>query len=327
MGDLGVEIRRLRAAKDVSLEQVAAATKVGVHHLESLEKGDFDGLPSEVFVRGFLRACAGFLGAKPEALVDLYRRDRESSDPGAAAAGEHTVQQMSRILTGASGGGIGRGGLALRIRLDRNLGRLALKSLALAAVVAGLASLAIMMIGRRGESVPREGSAPLRASRRVTEAPPTSPAQVPMLPVPLAETPPPPAPPAPSSTAPASEPEAKLAPALAHARDERLEVPEHGVGSAVEDGRLAGRASAFEEGDAVWFWTRVDGGRSGQAIRHVWLHGDREVHSVDLKVGSAQWRTWSRKTLRAGSAGHWSVEARDSYGRVLASEEFDCRSK
>jgi hypothetical protein len=31
--------------------------------------------------------------------------------------------------------------------------------------------------------------------------------------------------------------------------------------------------------------------------------------------------------MRPGSAGHWTVEVRDTYGRVLASDEFDCTSR
>ena len=46
--------------------------------------------------------------------------------------------------------------------------------------------------------------------------------------------------------------------------------------------------------------------------------------NVELDVGSANWRTWSTKTLIDGSAGRWAVEARDASGRVLARSEFVC---
>jgi len=41
-------------------------------------------------------------------------------------------------------------------------------------------------------------------------------------------------------------------------------------------------------------------------------------------VGGSPWRTWSRKEMRAGDAGPWTVEARDASGRVLATATFAC---
>jgi hypothetical protein len=76
------------------------------------------------------------------------------------------------------------------------------------------------------------------------------------------------------------------------------------------------------EGDVVAFSTRVVGGRSGQAIRHVWLYRGRAVQSIRLRVGATDWRTHSTKTL--WNAGPWSVEARDEAGNVLARAAFEC---
>jgi hypothetical protein len=325
-GDLGAALLRLREAKGASLDQVAATTKVGLHHLEALERGDFGALPDDVFVRGFIRAYAGFLGTDSEELLTLYRRDRERREPDAPqVAADRTVREMSRLLAG-SAGPVGRAGLALRIRLDRNVGRLALRIGGLAAAGACVAALVIVLGGRREvdtvEALRPKTATPLRASRRATDVPPTSSTRSAVVPSPAPALSPP-LPPAPTPAAPPVA-ETRVKPVDARPAEEGLEVPEHGVGSGVEGGQLAGRAAAFEEGAAVWFFTRVDGGRSGQIVRHVWLHEDREVHTVDLPVGSAQWRTWSRKTLRPGSTGRWSVEARDAYGRVLASDDFEC---
>lgn len=85
---------------------------------------------------------------------------------------------------------------------------------------------------------------------------------------------------------------------------------------------LQGRSDHFTLGSAAWFWTRVTSGRRGEVVRHVWIHEGRDVHSVALGIGSADWRTQSRKSLR--STGRWAVEARDARGRVLARDEFEC---
>jgi hypothetical protein len=105
-----------------------------------------------------------------------------------------------------------------------------------------------------------------------------------------------------------------------------LVVEDFGVGTDVSAGGLIGEAEVFREGSEVWFWTRVRRGRAGESIRHVWIHEGREVSSVELEVGSDNWRTQSRRNLGAGSRGGWTVEARDGGGRVLARSAFVCVS-
>jgi hypothetical protein len=108
------------------------------------------------------------------------------------------------------------------------------------------------------------------------------------------------------------------------ARAAELSVPDHGVGSDVVDRELHGRDTRFQEGTKVWFWTRVVGATEGDLIRHVWMQGGEERLNVELKVDGSPWRTYSHKTLHAGSRGSWTVEARDEQGRVLARETFEC---
>ena len=103
-----------------------------------------------------------------------------------------------------------------------------------------------------------------------------------------------------------------------------LAVDDSGVGSGIADRELEGRGDRFEEGAKIAFWTRVTGGEPGEGIVHVWMREGATVLSVELEVGGARWRTWSTKTLFAGSAGDWAVEARDAEGRVIARHEFVC---
>jgi cytoskeleton protein RodZ len=73
MGSLGVYLRELRSAKDVSLDEVARATRVGRAHLEALEAEDLPSLPAPVFVKGFIRAYCEFLQADPAEALSRYR--------------------------------------------------------------------------------------------------------------------------------------------------------------------------------------------------------------------------------------------------------------
>ena len=69
----GQELSRLRTERGVSLEELASATKVRAVLLRALEEGRFEDLPPAVFVEGYLKACARFLDAKPEPLLERYR--------------------------------------------------------------------------------------------------------------------------------------------------------------------------------------------------------------------------------------------------------------
>ena len=101
-----------------------------------------------------------------------------------------------------------------------------------------------------------------------------------------------------------------------------MSIDEYGVGTAIKKRQLVGQADRFAAGTKVWFWTRVEGGKAGDRIEHVWLDGGQVAARIPLKIGGSSWRTYSAKTLRAGSSGAWAVEARDAEGRVLARREF-----
>jgi len=114
-------------------------------------------------------------------------------------------------------------------------------------------------------------------------------------------------------------------PGLVAAQDEpRLSVSDHGTGSEIADRNLVDRRTSFTEGERVAFWTLVVGGAADDRVQHVWIHEGREKLAVGLAVSGPHWRTWSFKTLSAGSTGSWAVEARDPQGRVLARDEFTC---
>jgi cytoskeletal protein RodZ len=92
--EFGEELRRERELRDVSREQMAAATKVSLRHIVALETGRFDQLPAPVFSKGFVRVIALHLGLDAErsttAFRHVYTRWQEesikpSSDPTPSA--------------------------------------------------------------------------------------------------------------------------------------------------------------------------------------------------------------------------------------------------
>ncbi len=83
----GEELRRERELRQISLREVAEATKVNIRYLEAMERNDFAHLPGGVFNRGFVRAYAQFIGVDPEAMVNAYiLEERAQTEPPTEAA-------------------------------------------------------------------------------------------------------------------------------------------------------------------------------------------------------------------------------------------------
>jgi cytoskeletal protein RodZ len=71
--EFGEELRRERELRDVSREQLAAATKVSMRHIAALESGRYDQLPAGVFSKGFVKVIALHLGLDAERAVAAFR--------------------------------------------------------------------------------------------------------------------------------------------------------------------------------------------------------------------------------------------------------------
>ncbi len=71
--EFGEEFRCERELRDVSREQLAAATKVSVCHIQALEEGRFQKLPGAVFSRGFVRSISQHLGLDADRMAAAFR--------------------------------------------------------------------------------------------------------------------------------------------------------------------------------------------------------------------------------------------------------------
>ena len=71
---LGATLRSERERKGLTLEQVASVTKLRVKIVEALESERWVDLPQSVFVRGFIRSYASFLGLEGKELLHLYEQ-------------------------------------------------------------------------------------------------------------------------------------------------------------------------------------------------------------------------------------------------------------
>jgi cytoskeletal protein RodZ len=71
--EFGEELRRERELRDVSREQLSAATKVSMRHIAALESGRYEQLPAGVFSKGFVKVIALHLGLDAERAVAGFR--------------------------------------------------------------------------------------------------------------------------------------------------------------------------------------------------------------------------------------------------------------
>lgn len=72
MEDLGQRLREAREQLGITLEEAERATRIRTHHLEALERGDLEALPSPVQARGFLGNYADFLGLDVDEILLRY---------------------------------------------------------------------------------------------------------------------------------------------------------------------------------------------------------------------------------------------------------------
>jgi cytoskeletal protein RodZ len=71
-GNFGERLKRERELREVTLEEITSATRIGGRFLQALENEDWAKLPGGVFNRGFVRSVARYLGLDEEALLAEY---------------------------------------------------------------------------------------------------------------------------------------------------------------------------------------------------------------------------------------------------------------
>jgi cytoskeleton protein RodZ len=90
----GEHLKREREMRGVSLEEIAAATRISTRFLEALESGQWDQLPGGAFNRGFIRSTARFLGLNEDSMVAEYAQETKGQTESKAFDG--SVAPMPR---------------------------------------------------------------------------------------------------------------------------------------------------------------------------------------------------------------------------------------
>jgi cytoskeleton protein RodZ len=98
---LGGYLRVERERQRVSLQDIAATTKIQLKFLEALERDEYERLPPAPFVVGFLRAYAQYLALDVDAILTAYRviyrlpEEPESAQPSVL----HPTRRSKRLGT------------------------------------------------------------------------------------------------------------------------------------------------------------------------------------------------------------------------------------
>lgn len=71
---LGSLLRRSREERHIDLDEVVRLTRIRRHTLKALENEEWSKLPSQVFVKGFLKSYAEILGLDKEMVLNYYQK-------------------------------------------------------------------------------------------------------------------------------------------------------------------------------------------------------------------------------------------------------------
>lgn len=73
---LGEKLSKFRSEARLTIADMAKATKIQAKYIDSLEKGLYEKLPADVYVRGYLRSYARYLNIDEGTLIRLYEQER-----------------------------------------------------------------------------------------------------------------------------------------------------------------------------------------------------------------------------------------------------------
>ena len=100
---LAMWLRNGRAQKNLSLDDVAKVTKIQPRILERLEAGRLDGLPADVFVRGFVRSFARCVGLDEAEALRRYTACAKDGSGTGIGTGKPTAGVAAHAVIDAMG--------------------------------------------------------------------------------------------------------------------------------------------------------------------------------------------------------------------------------
>lgn len=94
---MGIDLGAIRHNRGVTLEQIAASTKIGLRYLRAIEAQEFERLPPGVYAVSYLRQYARAIDYEEGALVQLYL-ERANSDRTALRPADLSPKEKAGLL-------------------------------------------------------------------------------------------------------------------------------------------------------------------------------------------------------------------------------------
>ena len=96
---IGKILQAAREDRQLTIDQVAAATHIRPHYLKAMEAGNFESLPSRVQMKGFLRSYASLLGLDEVLLLDMLERGSDAIIDIPPLNSSQNIRHPIRLLT------------------------------------------------------------------------------------------------------------------------------------------------------------------------------------------------------------------------------------
>ena len=78
----GIQMHKARMSQGIAIEDAASAMGLTVRSLQALEADDYDKLPSEVYIRGYIRRYCALLTIEPATILEEFEANIENEkDP------------------------------------------------------------------------------------------------------------------------------------------------------------------------------------------------------------------------------------------------------
>jgi cytoskeletal protein RodZ len=153
---LGMYLRTERELRGISLEEVSKVTRVRFVYLQHLEGDDFVGLPADVYVRGYIRSYARFLGIDAERCIEQYSLQSPVKHVGPVATfdGElgTTATPSLPALSDSSAAATSNQGMAVGSRSTGGRSRMGLALAIVLLFIAALLIFGVYYVNRSGDA-------------------------------------------------------------------------------------------------------------------------------------------------------------------------------
>ncbi len=77
---VGELLKEARLVRGKGLDEISDALKINKNYLKALEEGDWEVFKAEIYIKGFLKNYAKYLGIDEEKALSIYRRERNVDD-------------------------------------------------------------------------------------------------------------------------------------------------------------------------------------------------------------------------------------------------------